>query len=532
MEAQSEQLLNTKQTSRIKKITRKSTDKNNEVESLTLEVVQLEATLIEEQVKANKREQTFRFIQLLYQEIIAAKQAIDIYKVTVKSLAENIGFDRVVIFAKQNNVFTPIASYGYSFNNLTKRLSDPFFAQLAEDKKGILVNGRTKILYLQDYEFAFQVKYFVAVPFAVHDNVNYILFAGNQTEGTLRRPCLTESDLETLQILGNQISIAIHQIELYTQAHDAAVQATAQAEQLASALRQLQQTQAQLVQTEKMSSLGQLVAGIAHEINNPVTFITGNLSHASKYVQDLLELLHLYQQHHPSPAAPVQERVKAIDLQFLSEDLPKVLSSMQIGANRIYQIVLSLRNFSRKNEAEMKLVNIHEGIDSTLLILQHRLKPQGGNAGIRVVKDYGDVPWVQCYAGQLNQVFMNILSNAIDALEESVASAQSSSTSSTTQLITDNGLWATPTILIRTEIVNTNQVVVRIKDNGPGMTEAVRDRLFDPFFTTKPVGKGTGLGLSISYQIVVEKHGGILKCLSQPGQGAEFWIQIPIPKKG
>ena len=431
----------------------------------------------------------------------------------------------MIIFAKQNDIFTPIAIHGYSSNNLAERLSDPFFAQLAEDRKGILVNGKTKTLYLQDYE-AFQVKYFVAVPFAVPESVNYILFAGNQTEGTLRRPCLTESDLETLQILGNQISIAIHQIRLYDQAREAAVQATAQAQQLASALHQLQQTQAQLVQTEKMSSLGQLVAGIAHEINNPVTFITGNLSHASKYVQDLLELLHLYQQHYPKPSAPVQKQAKAIDLQFLTEDLPKVLSSMQIGANRIYQIVLSLRNFSRKNEAEMKSVNIHEGIDSTLLILQHRLKPQGVNAGIRVVKDYGDLPCIQCYAGQLNQVFMNILSNAIDALEESVVSNQLSPVGSMTQQTTDSELWATPTILIRTEVTS-NQVVIRIKDNGPGMTEADRNRLFDPFFTTKPVGKGTGLGLSISYQIVVEKHGGMLKCLSNPGQGAEFWIQIP-----
>ncbi len=522
MEARHEQLLNTKQATGSKRVTRRSNKKNSEIEKLTLEVVQLEAALIEEQIKANKREQTFRFIQLLYQEIIAAKQAIDIYKITVKSLAENIGFDRVIIFAKQDGVFTPIAIHGYSSNNLIERLSNPFFAQLAEDKKGILVNGKTKILYLQDYELAFQVKYFVAVPFAVHEHVNYILFAGNQTEGTLRRPCLTTSDLETLQILGNQISIAIQQIELYTQAHEAAVQATAQAQQLASALRQLQQTQAQLVQTEKMSSLGQLVAGIAHEINNPVTFITGNLSHASKYVQDLLELLRLYQQHYPRPVAPVQKQVKAIDLQFLTEDLPKVLSSMQIGANRIYQIVLSLRNFSRKNEAEMKSVNIHEGIDSTLLILQHRLKPQGTNAGIRIVKEYGDLPWVQCYAGQLNQVFMNILSNAIDALEEFSAG-------SITQPTADEELWA-PTILIRTEVTS-HGVTIRIKDNGPGMTEAVRNRLFDPFFTTKPVGKGTGLGLSISYQIVVEKHGGILKCCSDPGQGAEFWIAIPIPER-
>jgi signal transduction histidine kinase len=225
----------------------------------------------------------------------------------------------------------------------------------------------------------------------------------------------------------------------------------------------------------------------------------------------------LYQQHDPNPALEIQEQIAAIDLDFLIEDLPKILSSMKVGAERISQIVLTLRNFSRLDEAQMKQVDIHEGIDSTLLILQHLLKAHGKHPGIEVIKEYGTLPLVQCYAGQLNQVFMNILANAIDALN-------SYNTQRSPSEIQKNP----STIRIRTEMLGSDYVIVRIADNGPGMTEEVRGKLFDPFFTTKPVGKGTGLGLSISYQIVVEKHGGVLKCVSQPGQGAEFWIEIPV----
>src|SRR5919202_831733 len=242
-----------------------------------------------------------------------------------------------------------------------------------------------------------------------------------------------------------------------------------------------------------MSGLGQMVAGVAHEINNPVNFITGNLSHATNYIQDLLDLINYYQQHYPNPNPELQGFIEEIDLEFLIEDLPKILSSMKMGADRIQEIVLSLRDFSRLDDAQMRPVNLHEGIDSTLLILHNRLKPKGKYPGVTVIKQYGNLPPVECYAGQINQVFMNIISNAIDALEG----------------------W-------RLETVD------RIRDNGPGMSPSVVRRLFDPFFTTKPVGKGTGLGLSISHQIIVEKHGGLLQCYSEPGQGAEFWIQIPI----
>ncbi|MBD2310577.1 PAS domain-containing protein [Desertifilum sp. FACHB-1129] len=284
------------------------------------------------------------------------------------------------------------------------------------------------------------------------------------------------------------------------------------------ALEELQQTQAQLIQSEKMSSLGQLVAGVAHEINNPVNFIYGNLAPAREYTSDLLELLHSYQTTYPNPSPEILDQIEEIDLEFLIEDLPRLLSSMEVGADRIRQIVLSLRNFSRLDEAEMKAVDIHEGIDSTLLILQNRLKFKADRPAIAILKDYSRLPRIECYAGQLNQVFMNILTNAIDALEEynkqrSLAEIQANP--STIQITTHH-------------LLETARVAISIKDNGPGMSESVRSRLFNPFFTTKPVGQGTGLGLAISHQIIVEKHGGSLQCTSQLGQGSEFRIEIPL----
>ena len=289
--------------------------------------------------------------------------------------------------------------------------------------------------------------------------------------------------------------------------------------ELKHTLKELGRTQVQMIQSEKMSSLGQLVAGVAHEINNPVNFIYGNLAHVETYTQDLLNFVHLYQQHYPNPIAEIQTEAAAIDLEFLQEDLPKMLASMQVGTDRIRQIVLSLRTFSRMDEAETKSVNIHEGIDSTLLILQHRLKARPERAAIEVIKDYGTLPLVECCAGQLNQVFMNILTNAIDALEEVVGSGQR---------VVNKQDSLSSTITIRTAYVDTHWVEIAIADNGSGIPQDIQQRIFDPFFTTKPVGKGTGMGMSISYQIVTEKHDGKLKCLSTYGGGTEFVIQIPI----
>ncbi|AFY57986.1 PAS domain S-box [Rivularia sp. PCC 7116] len=287
-----------------------------------------------------------------------------------------------------------------------------------------------------------------------------------------------------------------------------------QAKTLQLALHKIKSTQAKLVQSEKMSSLGQMVAGVAHEINNPVNFIHGNLKPACEYVQDLLRLLRLYQQHYPQPDSEIQTEIETIELDFLQEDLIKILKSMQEGTTRIREIVLSLRNFSRLDEADFKKANIHEGIDSTLMILNNRLKIKPGSPEIQIIKEYDtSLPAIDCYAGQLNQVFMNILVNAIDALEDKMKKNK------------DNLNYQ---ITISTKFVQSKFVRITIADNGCGIPTAIQTKLFDPFFTTKEVGKGTGLGLSISYQIVVEKHRGKLYCYSKPAKGTEFVIEIPV----
>ncbi|MEH2422397.1 MAG: ATP-binding protein [Nostoc sp.] len=296
--------------------------------------------------------------------------------------------------------------------------------------------------------------------------------------------------------------------------------------QLKLTLKDLENTQAQLIQTEKMSSLGQLVAGIAHEINNPVNFIDGNIIIVNEYIRDLLNLITLYQEYNYHLVSEIQAYIKEIDLDFIKEDLPKILSSIKIGAERISKLVLSLRNFSRLDEAGKKEVDVHEGLDSTLLILQNRLETKGNHPDIQVIKQYGNLPKVECYPGQLNQVFMNILNNSIDTLKESIIGCHllvvNVKTTGNQQLTTNN-----PQIRIYTEVLDSNQVIIRIADNGCGMTEEIIQKIFDPFYTTKPVGSGTGLGMSISYQII-NKHGGQLKCISTPLQGTEFIIQIPI----
>ncbi|HEY9850991.1 MAG TPA: AAA family ATPase [Leptolyngbyaceae cyanobacterium] len=382
--------------------------------------------------------------------------------------------------------------------------------------------------------------------------IGVIYLENNVTNGAF-----TKERLEVIKLLSCQIAISLknamlygkleatsqnlkkanEQLEDYNQTLEQKVEARTlelqeknrllkeQAIQLEQALKELQATQTQLIQTEKMSSLGQMVAGVAHEINNPINFIYGNLSHASEYFQDLLKLLNFYKQHSYDEISNVQELAENIDLDFIVSDFPRLLNSMRLGAERIRQIVLSLRNFSRLDEAEMKSVDIHEGIDSTLLLLQNRLKSKPEHPGIEIVKEYGQLPVVECYPSFLNQVFMNILSNAIDAVEESLKIYSVEQVKGKEFLTKTKGK-----ISIRTSVLNSQKVEIRIADNGLGMTEEVSRRVFDPFFTTKPVGSGTGLGLAISYQVVVEKHQGNLICSSALGQGTEFLIQIPIKR--
>lgn len=281
--------------------------------------------------------------------------------------------------------------------------------------------------------------------------------------------------------------------------------------QLTTTLEALHQTQTQMVQSEKMSALGQMVAGVAHEINNPVNFIHGNLKYVNDYTQDLLQLIEAYQKHLPIPPKELQQQIEDIDLVFLTRDFIQIIQSMQVGTSRIREIVLSLRSFSRLDEAEFKAVDLHDGINSTLLLLRHRLQPIAGKPEIKVIQNYGSLPHVECYPGQLNQVLMNLISNAIDALEGG----------------TTKPLEQPHTIHITTELHN-NNARITIADNGCGIPEEVRSRIFDPFFTTKPIGKGTGLGLSISYQIITERHHGRLFCDSILGKETQFCIEIPV----
>ncbi len=287
---------------------------------------------------------------------------------------------------------------------------------------------------------------------------------------------------------------------------------------LSQALKDLQESQIQLVQTEKMSALGQLVAGVAHEINNPVGFIHGNLGHASVYFQAMTKLIELYQQHYPYPVAEIQEEIAAMDLQHILSDLPNLISSMKEGVQRIRNISTSLRNFSRADSDRKVYCNIHDGIDSTIMILKHRLKASESRPNIEIIKNYDDLPELECFSGQLNQVFMNLLANAIDALEESNLGRSYLEIEAN-----PNKIWIQSSL---TE--DKNHVLIRIKDNGLGMSAEVQQKIFDHLFTTKPVGQGTGLGLSIARQIVVDKHGGTLEVNSTPKEGSEFIIQLPL----
>ncbi|WP_159790847.1 PAS domain S-box protein [Sodalinema gerasimenkoae] len=324
-----------------------------------------------------------------------------------------------------------------------------------------------------------------------------------------RQTAWKPEDIQLLQEIANQVAIAIQQADLYHEAQN-------KSQELSQAYRQLQDTQIQLLQAEKMSSLGQLVGGIAHEINNPVSFIYGNLDYAAEYSEGLIELHRRYRQIYPEPVSEILEYCQSIDLEFLVDDFPKIIQSMKYGATRIRDIVKSLRTFSRLDESSVKEVELHENLDSTLVLLQNRLHQGGSEQEIAVIKNYGDLPQISCYSGLLNQVFMNLLMNAIDAIEVERHRQEPASPRDYHGEIT-----------ITTTVVDNDSIQISIRDNGCGMTPATQEKIFNPFFTTKPIGMGTGMGLPTSYQIITQSHQGKLYCNSSLGQGTEFVIELP-----
>ncbi len=468
--------------------------------------------------------------QLLFNLVAKMRKSLDldtIFQIATKELRHILNVDRVGVYR-----FDPDSKYNYGeliAEEVVPGIPSALGAKIKDSCFG--ENYATKYRYgrvsvVTDVRNAGLKDCHVAIleKFQVKANIIAPVMKGEELWGLL---CIHQcdkprnwktSEIQFVTQVGIQVSVALEQADLLAQSK-------LQTEEIKTTLVNLRKAQTQLIQSEKMSSLGQLVAGIAHEINNPVNFIYGNINHIHQYAEDLLGMLELYQQTRNTDDCEINERAEEIDLEFLVDDLPKMLSSMKIGASRIREIVLSLRNFSRLDEADLKGADIHQGIESTLLILQYRLKAKPDSPGIEVITEYAKLPEVECYAGQLNQVLMNVLSNAIDALEEGASK-------SFWEVEIDNNQSPTPKIRICTQISqDNNRVVIRIADNGLGMNEEVMKRMFDPFFTTKPVGKGTGLGLSISYQIIVDKHEGLFNCKSLPGKGTEFLIEIPIKQK-
>ncbi|GGA09417.1 ATP-binding protein [Okeania sp. KiyG1] len=404
------------------------------------------------------------------------------------------------------------------FDDLNKSLPHTVINTVKQTQQTVLINQlETETTFAGDpYLIEHQPKSLLCTPILKQGKFIALLLL----ENSLATGAFTPDRIKVLQLLMTQAAISIENARLYKNLEEYNYNLEAQVKHRTQALQEknldlqqtllkLQETQTQLIQTEKMSALGQMVGGIAHEINNPITFISSNITHAREYFHELLELVELYKQNSSGSNSAIEEKLEEIDLEFLGDDLEKLFDSMETGSNRISTIILGLRNFSRLDESDMKEVDIHEGLENTLMILQHRLQANSSRPEIAIVKNYGKLPPVNCRASQLNQVFLQILSNAIDAL-------------------TTSEIGSGLEISITTEVQDAQTARIRIADNGIGMSEIACQRVFEPFFTTKPIGQGTGLGLFISYQIVTQQHRGQLKCISQLGQGTELIIEIPI----
>ncbi len=454
-------------------------------------------------------------------EIVLDKLLASLMRISIENAGAQSGFlilvrdDKLLISARASVIAEDVAVMQFTPVEECQDLPVTVINYVERTREDLVLSNAAEGRFTADpYVAKHQLKSLLCTPIINQRKLIGILYL----ENNLTVGAFNAHRLEVLRLLSSQVAISLENALLYNSVEQKVQERTQELneknERLEKTLRELKLTQAQLIQTEKMSSLGQMVAGVAHEINNPVSFIYGNLNPASEYVKDLLKLIELYQQHYPEPADEILEEIETIELEFLIGDLQKLLDSMKVGAERIRDIVLSLRNFSRLDEAQMKSVDIHQGIDSTVMLLQPRLRKEGGRLGVELIKNYAKLPLITCYASQLNQVFMNVLTNAIDALllaRDCPSQPQNN-----------------PTITIATEITDRNTAIVRMADNGSGMSTEVLHKIFDPFFTTKPVGSGTGLGLSISHSIVVSSHGGSLTCVSEPGEGTEFIIEIPI----
>ncbi|AFY58073.1 histidine kinase with GAF domain [Rivularia sp. PCC 7116] len=481
--------------------------------------------LSQTQSRADEQRQYAQQQQILFDVVAKIRESLDletIFKTTAQEIRRSIRADRVAVFRfNESDKYQKGKFIAEDVLSEFKPANGTLFEDYCFGENYVPEYTQGKVLtipniYKAGYDNCYieslenlQIKAYILIP----------LMQGTKLWGLLcvhqcsRYRNWKDEEIKFATQVAAQLSVALRQANLLGKTRE-------QAEQLTQTLKDLQKAQIQMIQSEKMASLGQLVAGIAHEINNPVGFIHGNLQHADQYTKELIKCLKLYQENYPQPASEIQEYLKEAEIEFLFEDIPNLFQSMQVGTDRIREIVLSLRNFSRLDEAEVKEVDVHDGIDSTLMILQNRLKPELNTVQIKIVKDYEVLPKVNCYPGPLNQVFMNLLTNAIDALEEY------------NKQRTPQDVKTNPSIInISTSAIDKDWITVAIADNGPGIPTEIQDQIFNPFFTTKPVGKGTGLGLSISYQIITEKHGGKLYFHSTPGRGAEFVVEIPVKKK-